>query len=95
MVAKRYGKRPSEILGITEPWDAYQLDVALAYQGEKQDNKNKINMIENITEHILIVAKAVNPKIKITKKKPQSEQSKPKTMQDWLNRLSKKGTVMN
>lgn len=35
-VAQRYGTRPSDILGIGDPWAAYQLDVAtmLAGMGE-------------------------------------------------------------
>jgi hypothetical protein len=27
-MAKEYGRRPSEVLGITDEWAAYQLDVA-------------------------------------------------------------------
>lgn len=28
LVAKSYGKRPSEVAGITDEWAAYQLDAA-------------------------------------------------------------------
>ena len=37
-MSKMYGKRPSEILGVTEEYDAYCLDEAVAYIILKMEN---------------------------------------------------------
>jgi hypothetical protein len=38
-LAKRYGQRPSQVLGIADEWAAYQLDVATLTVGRWVDGK--------------------------------------------------------
>jgi hypothetical protein len=39
-VARRYNRRPSEILGISDNWLAIDFDFACAYRGNKEDEKD-------------------------------------------------------
>lgn len=38
-LARRYGQRPSQVVGIDDPWAAYQLDVATLTVGRWVDGK--------------------------------------------------------
>lgn len=40
LVAKTYGKRPSEIAGIRDGWAAYQLDAAVLMEATAGEDEN-------------------------------------------------------
>ena len=40
-VARRYGQRPSKLLGVRDPWAALELDMAIAFSGEQRDKKDQ------------------------------------------------------
>lgn len=48
VVSQTYGKRPSQILGIDDPWAAYQIDVAALYG--TPDNVEKARSVARLRE---------------------------------------------
>ena len=38
-MAQAYGRRPSEVVGVEDPWAAYQLDTAVLTLGRWVENK--------------------------------------------------------
>jgi len=37
LIAKTYGRRPSEIVGIADEWAAYQFDAAVLFESLSED----------------------------------------------------------
>lgn len=98
MVCKRYPKtKPSDILSIEDNWTAFQLDSALAFEGEKRDREFLISLVESVNDHLLNVMRALGAKVK---KRPKSE-NKPKIIEDGssldtvLSLIGGSGTVVN
>lgn len=77
LVARRYGKLPSEILGL-DPWAGFQLDTALAFKYDLEDKDFILNQIDQIISGFNMIAKVLGAKgVKpLPKRKPLEQKIK-------------------
>lgn len=99
IVCRRYSKtRPSDILGIEDDWTAFQLDSALAFEGEQRDREFVISLVESINDHLVNVMRALGAKVRKKpkqEKKPQQQIKEDATVEEVLALIGGSGTVVN
>ena len=72
LICSRYpGTKPSNYLGIKDKFTAFQLDLSCASQGKIKDLERQNQMLEVITEHLLMVCKSLGAKIKKKDNRPK------------------------
>jgi len=81
-------------LEIEDKLLAFQLDSALAAQGEMRDLEVKRNFVEAINEHILLVCKSLGAKIRKTAPAPKMIDREPRPLNEVLTQLGGKGVVI-
>lgn len=104
LVAKRYGIRPSKIVGLDD-WEGIQFDIALALKGHRDDNDRLSQVLNSALERIdngfEMIVKTLGGKVKKRKKAPTprpnlepSDRSEPPPLNQVLAQLGGRGVVV-